>query len=89
MNKLATAMQEGEYDAERPPSKVEMCSLDPGGWDLETLLVVGGLGGGGRNLESTICLEGKKLDLSERSMLVTSSPNPCPLLSPRPLASSC
>ena len=22
MNKLATAMQEGEYDAERPPSKV-------------------------------------------------------------------
>lgn len=25
MNKLATAMQEGEYDAERPPSKVGSC----------------------------------------------------------------
>lgn len=56
MNKLATAMQEGEYDAERPPSKVAMRSLVPGGWDLETLLVMGGLGGGGRNLESTILL---------------------------------
>lgn len=32
MNKLATAMQEGEYDAERPPSKVggELCGGDSG-----------------------------------------------------------
>jgi hypothetical protein len=28
MNKLATAMQEGEYDAERPPSKVSRDFLE-------------------------------------------------------------
>lgn len=56
MNKLATAMQEGEYDAERPPSKVGGSSLEgllrPGGAGLAELLLVGGvLRGGGRNRE--------------------------------------
>lgn len=41
MNKLATAMQEGEYDAERPPSKV-----GGGFWGLSTLWRVGRLEGG-------------------------------------------
>ena len=57
MNKLATAMQEGEYDAERPPSKVGGSSLQgllrPGAAGLaELLLVVGGPGG----IESTMVL---------------------------------
>lgn len=65
MNKLATAMQEGEYDAERPPSKVGN-SRGPAGarrsgtWG-ERLLLVGGLGG--RNLGGTSsCLKGKGED---------------------------
>ena len=58
MNKLATAMQEGEYDAERPPSKVGRSLEGTAGarrsrtWEL--LLTVGGLGG--RNLGSTFLL---------------------------------
>lgn len=41
MNKLATAMQEGEYDAERPPSKV-----GGGFWGPSGLLVESGETGG-------------------------------------------
>lgn len=69
MNKLATAMQEGEYDAERPPSKVGWELLGgtpgPGGAGLAELLLVAG----GWEVEEGVsrapsCLGGK-MGLSE------------------------
>lgn len=77
MNKLATAMQEGEYDAERPPSKVGGAPREglPGkGAGLTDTAVCGRAG----TWRAPSCLEGKKLDLPKRNMLVTPSPHICP-----------
>lgn len=68
MNKLATAMQEGEYDAERPPSKVgrELFGGARRPQRSQTYRVAAGGGGlgEGRRWEKGIwrappCLEGK------------------------------
>lgn len=66
MNKLATAMQEGEYDAERPPSKVsgELLGVAPGPWRSRAYKAAAGCGRAGRQEEgiwrAPSCLEGKE-----------------------------